>query len=136
LPVARPLQCVSPMTPRKILVVDDSKLLHKMYDVLLAKFQLVHALDGREALTRLAEHRDVELVLLDINMPNMNGLEVLTRLRGEVRYAKLPVVIVSTEGKEEDTLRALRAGATAYIRKPFRAETVLDIITRLEPPTA
>jgi putative two-component system response regulator len=82
------------MQPRKILVVDDSKLLHKMYEVVLGKFPLVHALDGREALARLAEHRDVDLVLLDINMPNMNGIEVLQHLKAESLYASVPVVVV------------------------------------------
>jgi two-component system chemotaxis response regulator CheY len=124
------------MQPRKILVVDDSKLLHKMYDVLLSSYPLVHAMDGREALARLAEHADVELVLLDINMPNMNGLEVLARLKAEPVYRHVPVVIVSTEGKEEDTVRALRAGAVAYIKKPFRLDQVMDIIRRLEPTKA
>lgn len=124
------------MQPRKVLVVDDSKLLHKMYEVLLARFPLVHAMDGREALHRLAEHPDVDLVLLDINMPNMNGLEVLARLRAEPRTAALAVVIVSTEGKEADTLRALRAGASGYIKKPFKGEAVLDLIARLDLTSA
>jgi CheY-like chemotaxis protein len=114
-----------------VLVVDDSKLMHKMYEVMLRQFPLVYALDGREALDRLREHGDVELVLLDINMPTMNGLEFLAEMKADRDLAATPVIIISTEGKEEDTSRGLEAGASAYIKKPFHREDILDVITRL-----
>jgi two-component system, chemotaxis family, chemotaxis protein CheY len=122
--------------PRKVLVVDDSKLMHKMYEVMLRQFPLVYALDGREALDRLREHGDVELVLLDINMPNMNGLEFLAAMKSDGAIAHTPVIVISTEGKEEDTARGLQAGASAYIKKPFHREEILDVISRLEKGTA
>lgn len=118
------------MQPRKVLVVDDSKLMHKMYEVMLRQYPLVYALDGRQALDRLREHPDVDLVLLDINMPNMNGLEFLAQLRAD--GGDVTVVIISTEGREEDTARGLEAGANAYIKKPFHSEEILDVIQRLE----
>jgi two-component system chemotaxis response regulator CheY len=118
--------------PRKILVVDDSKLMHKMYEVMLRQYALVYASDGRQALDRLQEHEDIDLVLLDINMPNMNGLEFLAELRSDGSRALLPVVIISVEGREEDTVRGMEAGATAYIKKPFHSEEILDMIARLE----
>ncbi len=131
------------MQPRKVLVVDDSKLMQKMYEVMLRQYSLVYASDGRQALERLREHRDVDLVLLDINMPNMNGLEFLEEVRagsgGPDRSAGglgLAVVIVSTEGREEDTARGLEAGAAAYIRKPFHSEEILDVISRLPARSA
>lgn len=120
------------MQPRKILVVDDSKLMHKMYEVMLRQYPLVYASDGRQALDRLREHPDLDLVLLDINMPNMNGLEFLAELRSDPERADLAVIIISTEGREEDTARGMEAGATAYIKKPFRNEEILDVISRLE----
>ena len=120
------------MQPRKILVVDDSKLMHKMYEVMLRQYALVYASDGRQALDRLQEHEDIDLVLLDINMPNMNGLEFLAELRSDGSRALLPVVIISVEGREEDTVRGMEAGATAYIKKPFHSEEILDMIARLE----
>ena len=120
------------MQPRKILVVDDSKLMHKMYEVMLRQYALVYASDGRQALDRLQEHGDIDLVLLDVNMPNMNGLEFLAQIRSDVSRALLPVVIISTEGRDEDTVRGLEAGATAYIKKPFHSEEILDVIARLE----
>jgi two-component system chemotaxis response regulator CheY len=122
----------SAVQPRKVLVVDDSKLMHKMYEVMLRQYPLVYALDGRQALDRLQEHADVDLVLLDINMPNMNGLEFLAQLRSDGARAELPVIIISTEGREEDTARGIEAGANAYIKKPFHSEEILDVIARLE----
>ena len=119
------------MQPNKVLVIDDSKLVHKMFHMLMPKSAQVYALDGREALDRLAEHPDVDLIILDINMPRMNGLEFLRRVKADAALAKIPVVIISTEGKEEDTIRGLQAGAAAYVRKPFRQETILDIVQRV-----
>ncbi len=120
------------MQPRKVLVVDDSKLMHKMYEVMLRQYPLVYASDGRQALERLQDHEDIDLVLLDVNMPNMNGLEFLAQLRADGSRALLPVVIISTEGRDEDTVRGMEAGATAYIKKPFHSEEILDVISRLE----
>ncbi len=119
------------MKPKKVLVVDDSKLLHRMFEMMLRGYPLVHAYDGREALERLTEHKDVDLVLLDINMPKMNGLEFLTAMKGNADFAKIPVVIITTEGTDDDTQRGLQAGASAYVRKPFRNEELLGVINRL-----
>jgi two-component system chemotaxis response regulator CheY len=106
--------------------------MHKMYEVMLRQYPLVYALDGRQALERLGENADVDLVLLDINMPNMNGLEFLAQLRSNGARPDLTVVIISTEGREEDTARGIEAGADAYIKKPFHSEEILDVISRLE----
>ena len=121
---------------QKVLVVDDSRLIHKMFEVMLRDFDLVHAGDGLEALQKLGEHADIELILLDINMPNMNGLEFLEKIKQDSALADIPVIIVSTEGKEEDTIRGLQAGAAAYIKKPFRSEEILVIIDRLRQGSA
>jgi two-component system chemotaxis response regulator CheY len=120
------------MKPNKVLVVDDSKLLHRMFDMMLRQFPLVHAYDGREALERLAEHGDVDLILLDMNMPRMNGLEFLAAVKAQPLTAHIPVVIVTTEGKEEDTERGLKAGASAYVKKPFRNEELATVIASLQ----
>ena len=119
------------MQPRKILVVDDSKLIHKMFEVLLRQFPLVHAHDGLEALQCLGNHAEIDLILLDINMPRMSGLEFLQQVKANNAFEKIPVVIISTEGKEEDTLRGLEAGATAYIKKPFGNQDLLEVIQKL-----
>ena len=117
--------------PRKILVVDDSKLIHKMFEVLLRQYSLVHCLDGLEALQALNNHADIDLILLDINMPRMSGLEFLNQIKADATFQEIPVVIISTEGKEEDTVRGLEAGAAAYIKKPFGNQELLEVIQRL-----
>src|SRR5207237_1771373 len=119
------------MPLRKVLVVDDSKLLHRMFEMMLRQYPLVHAYDGKEALDRLSENGDVDLVLLDMNMPRMNGLELLEAMKGDARFKKIPVVLVTTEGSEEQTQRGLDAGAAAYVKKPFRNEELIAVIQRL-----
>lgn len=120
--------------PQKVLVVEDSQLLHRMFDMILARgpgFQVVHAMNGKDGLDKLAENPDVEVILLDINMPQMNGLEFLGKIQAEPQLKEIPVVIVSTEGKEEDILRGLKAGARAYLKKPFQAQDLLQVIEKV-----
>ena len=119
------------MEPKKTLVIDDSSLIHRMFKLLLPKTVQISAFDGREALDRLAEHPDIDLILLDINMPNMNGFELLEVIKKDAAFASIPVIIVSTEGKDEDTIRGLQAGAAAYIRKPFRSEAAAGLIRHI-----
>jgi two-component system chemotaxis response regulator CheY len=121
--------------PKKILVVDDSKLMLKMYELMLRSHALVFASDGREALSRLAENPEVDLILLDLNMPVMGGLELLGHLRANGALPRLAVVIVTTDGKEDEIARGLAAGAAAYVTKPFDAEKILRLIASLEQGT-
>ena len=120
------------MQPRKILAVDDSKLMQRIYEVMLRGFPVVCAGDGREALQRLDENPDVDLVVLDINMPRMGGLELLTELRHRNLLPGLRVVVVSTQGHEQDIERGMEAGAVAYMTKPFEAVDLLHLIAGLE----
>lgn len=119
------------MQPRKALVIDDSIVIHKLFRLILGQTPLVFAADGLEALRRLAENPDVDLIFLDINMPKMNGLELLSRLKADAGLAAIPIVIISTEGKEKDVIRGLKAGAAAYVKKPFRNEEILNIMARV-----
>ena len=119
------------MKPRKVLVVDDSKLLHRMFDMMLRQYPLVHAYDGQEGLERLAEHADVDLILLDVNMPRMNGLQFLAAIKADPAKAQIPVILVTTEGADKDAEKGLAAGAAAYVKKPFRNEELLGVIQRL-----
>ena len=124
------------MQPRKVLVVEDSKLMQKMYEVMLRQYALVYASDGRQALERLREHEDVDLVLLDVNMPNMNGIEFLEQVRAGGGRDGMSVIIISTEGRDDAAARGLEAGAAAYIKKPFHTEEILDVIARLPARSA
>src|SRR5438874_11951086 len=118
------------MPLRKVLVVDDSKLLHRMFEMMLRQYPLVHAYDGKEALERLAESKDVDLVLLDMNMPRMNGLELLEAMKADAAMKRIPVVLVTTEGSDEQTQRGLEAGAAAYVKKPVKNEELIAVIGR------
>jgi DNA-binding response OmpR family regulator len=109
---------------KKVLVIDDSELIHNMYRLMLKKYpgcEMVSARNGKEGLEKLEMESDFDLVLLDINMPVMNGLQFLETRKREGKHTHVPVIIISTEGKEEDTLRGLNLGAKGYIVKPFKS---------------
>jgi two-component system, chemotaxis family, chemotaxis protein CheY len=116
------------------LVVDDSRLHHQMYDLIFARPALaggtvLHAFDGREGYGLLCQHPELSLVLLDLNMPVMNGLEFLVRRFAESRHLHVPVVLVTTESTAEDEARGLSAGAAGYLRKPFTPEQLEGLVT-------
>jgi two-component system, chemotaxis family, chemotaxis protein CheY len=115
-----------------VLVVDDSAVMRKMVIRVLGMSGLpiesVHeASQGREALEVLAREGNINLGLFDVNMPILNGEELVMQIRADERTASLPVVIVSTEGSAERIARFKRMGA-AFIRKPFGPEALLDAI--------
>jgi len=108
---------------RKILIVDDSTLIQHMYELFLARYRgarLVNAMNGAAALEALAREPEIDLVLLDINMPVMNGLELLQRMKSEPAYRELPVIVITTQGHEGDAERCLKLGAAAVLHKPFQ----------------
>jgi two-component system chemotaxis response regulator CheY len=119
------------MKPSKVLIADDSLLMHKLLHALLPRSTVVHAMDGREALSRLEDHPDVELLIVDLTMPTMSGVELVENLAASGMLARVPVVIMTTEGKEQDALACLQAGAAGYVRKPFQSQQLLDLIERL-----
>ena len=124
-----------PVKPKKILVVDDSDLMQRLYGVMLRGGGLVGARDGEEALAKIVADPEIDLVLLDINMPKMNGFEVLRELGARGLVPALRVIVVTTEGRDEDAQRGLAAGAAAYLTKPFRADQVRAAIEALPEPS-
>ncbi len=115
------------MNFRKVLVIDDSPTMRKMVGFALKKMfkieDVIEAGDGLEALDVLGKEGDsVDLVICDINMPNMNGLEFLKKVRSLDDFKKLPIIMLTTEGKEEDRQRALSMGADGYVVKPFKPD--------------
>src|SRR5512146_1495024 len=108
---------------KTILIVEDSattrSLIRAVIDE-LGDFETVEASSGFEALKILPlQHYD--LMITDINMPDINGLELISFVRTNPRYSQLPVVIVSTERSEEDRNRGIALGAAAYVTKPFKS---------------
>lgn len=124
--------------PKKILIVDDSALIHQMYRLVLTNYQceIVDAMNGQEALEKLALQKDIDLILLDINMPVMNGVQFMERAQAQGIISKIPVIIISTEGMEEDTVRGLKLGAKGYLKKPFHPVALHDLIATILPKTS
>jgi len=118
----------------KILIVDDSQLIHSMYRLVLNRYKnckIVDAMNGLEALDVLSRENDFSLILLDINMPVMNGLQFMEKIKNENIYRHIPIIVISTEGKEEDTLRALQLGAAGYVVKPFKPHMLYELIEKI-----
>jgi len=122
---------------RKILAVDDSALIHQMYKLFLSRYKnckLVSAMNGLEALDKLGQEEGIDLILLDINMPVMNGLEFLQRVQKEAAYKDNPVLNLPPEGQEEDPIRGLKMGARGYVKKPFQASELHSLIEKIAGP--
>ncbi len=117
--------------PLKALVVEDSPPMRKMIVFALARIRqltVVEADDGVDALRRLAETR-FDIIVTDINMPILDGLKLVKRLRADESYKDVPIVIITTEGSDEDRKRALALGANAYITKPIQAPQVIRLVS-------
>jgi two-component system chemotaxis response regulator CheY len=111
----------------QVLIVDDSKVIREMIVACLRAlegFEFTHASSGLEAIERLSL-RPFDLVFLDLNMPDIGGLEVLEFVRGQDTLKRIPIAVVTTRGDEVSRAKALAAGASAYITKPFTPEVIL-----------
>jgi two-component system chemotaxis response regulator CheY len=113
----------------KVLVVDDSSTMRRIIANVLKEagdYDAIEACDGVDALVKLNEHADIQLILTDWNMPNMNGLDFLTKVR-ETDKA-VPIVMITTEAEKSNVLVAIKAGANNYIVKPFTPDTLKEKI--------
>ena len=121
----------------RVLVIDDSRTVRAIIGKTLLELgmEVVEAANGREGLIRLQETPDVELVLVDWNMPEMNGLEFIKAVRAQKSYNAVRIMMVTTETEQEQVFRALEAGANEFLMKPFTREilvaklSLLDVIT-------
>ena len=121
--------------PKKVLIVEDSTLQAKMYRTVFGAYpgcQQVFALNGLEAMDQLVLEKDIDLIILDINMPKMNGLSFLEAMHQD-GYGHIPVIVISTEGKDEDIRKAIELGAKAYIKKPWKPDQVKELINKIMP---
>ncbi len=115
------------MRPMTFLIVEDSPTMRQLISFSLRKFpdcRIVEAVDGADALRRMV-YDDIDFVLTDINMPIMDGLKLVALLRSNSRTRDLPIIIITTEGAEEDRRRGLELGADAYISKPVEASLLV-----------
>lgn len=107
--------------PSHVLVADDEPHIGRIIKMKLEQgpFRVTLAYDGREALQVLERETDVELVLLDLMMPHLTGLDVLSAMRGDSRWKALPCIILTAAGQEQQHQRALELGASEFLTKPF-----------------
>jgi two-component system chemotaxis response regulator CheY len=121
----------------RALVVDDSRAVRLIVGKTLRELgiDVVEASNGREALERMAEHSDVELVLVDWNMPEMNGLDYIKAVRAQRDYDGVRIMMVTSEAEQEQVVRALDAGANEYLMKPFSKEVLIAKLSLLDIET-
>ena len=117
---------------KTILTVDDSASLRQMVSFVLrgAGYEVTEAVDGLDALSKL-NGRDLDLVLSDINMPRMDGIELTRKLRAMPQYKFVPIVLLTTESHPEKKQEGKAAGATAWIVKPFNPDQLLAVVKKV-----
>lgn len=117
---------------RKILAVDDSASMRQMVSFTLerAGYDVMQACDGVEAL-EFAKKESVDLVLTDVNMPNMDGIDLIKELRNLPGYIHTPILTLTTEGGSDKKQLGRDAGATGWILKPFNPEVLVDTIAKV-----
>lgn len=119
---------------KKILAVDDSKTMRDMVSFTLrrAGFEVFEAEDGRDALTKTgAGMVKFDVVITDLNMPNMNGFELIRALRADSNYKFIPILMLTTEGDETKKNEGKAAGATGWVVKPFNPEKLLQVVNKV-----
>ena len=118
-----------------VLIVDDSAAIRKILQRVLRQTEMpigdiFEAGDGLEALAMLNKH-NVGLIMSDINMPNMDGLALLARIKNDGAHKAVPVIMITTEGSQNKVREAVNLGAAGYVRKPFTTEQIKEKLTGL-----
>ncbi|MET0388998.1 MAG: response regulator [Polyangiales bacterium] len=123
---------------QRVLIIDDSSATRAYVRAALeelADMQVSEAASGFDALRILPRER-FDLLLVDINMPNINGLELISFIRRSETHRDTPLLIISTEASERDRARAMTLGANGYLAKPFTAEALADAVRGVRKPAA
>lgn len=118
---------------KTVLVVDDSSTVRQQVSLALkqAGFATLEAADGREAIATLEANRAIDMVVCDVNMPHVNGLEMVERVKARPEFGKLPILMLTTEGQPSLIKRAREAGAVGWIVKPFDANQLVQAARHL-----
>ena len=106
----------------KLLVVDDSSTMRRIIKNTLARLGykgILEGADGVEGWAQMDAHPEIDMLITDWNMPEMNGLELVQKVRADVRFKDTPIIMVTTEGGKAEVITALKAGVNNYIVKPF-----------------
>jgi two-component system chemotaxis response regulator CheY len=115
-----------------ILVVEDSPTMRQLISFAMKRIPnavVIEATDGVDALKKLSSDIKIDLILADINMPVMDGLKLVSLVRGNPSFKDIPIIMVTTEGAEEDRKRAIAIGANAYLPKPIQTQELLKLVT-------
>ena len=115
------------------LVVEDSPMMRQLLVFALSRirnFTVIEADDGVDGLKKLAAHK-FDLIITDINMPIMDGLKLVKRIRSDAVHREVPIMIITTEGAQEDRQRAMQLGANEYVTKPIQAPQVIGKVKQL-----
>ena len=121
------------MSEYNVLIVEDSPTMRQLIAFALKRIRgvrIVEASDGVDGLKKLSSER-FDLILTDINMPIMDGLKLVSLVRNDASYKEIPIVVITTEGAQEDRERALALGANDYITKPIQPTKILDVARNL-----
>ena len=121
--------------PVDVLIVDDSAAIRKILQRMLGQSgfalgKILEAGDGLEAMQKMKSD-GAQLVLSDINMPNMDGIQLLHELKSSLEYRHIPVIMITTEGGEAKVMEAVQLGAAGYVRKPFTADQIKEKLSGL-----
>ncbi|MEM5787628.1 MAG: response regulator [Syntrophobacteraceae bacterium] len=117
---------------KTIMIVDDANSMRGLVAMTLrnAGYGVVEACDGRDALRKISEQK-VNMIVTDFNMPNMNGIELITSLKADQQYKFIPIVMLTTESDDSKKRQGQLAGAKAWIVKPFKPETMLMVVKKI-----
>jgi len=117
---------------KRILSVDDSSSIRQMVSFTLGKegYKVVEAMDGKDALSKLNVSQ-IHMVVTDLHMPNMNGIELIMALRANPAFRFTPIVMLTTESQQDKKDQGRKAGATGWIVKPFKPDQLVRVVKRL-----
>jgi two-component system chemotaxis response regulator CheY len=121
------------MSTKNLLVVDDSATTRMLISLTLKKegiYKIVEVTNGKEAVDKLSVE-SVDCVLTDINMPQMNGLDLISYIRSEHKEPKVPIIVITTQGEEESRDNGLKLGANAYLTKPISGPKLVSLVKEL-----
>lgn len=121
------------MMRKKVLIIDDSVSVRRQVSGVLAQagFEVLEATDGLNGADQIRAQSDLALVICDVNMPKLNGLDMLESLKDEIAGRALPVVMLTTEGQPDAMARAKRSGAKGWIVKPFKEHLLVGAVKKL-----
>ncbi|MES2614269.1 MAG: response regulator [Bdellovibrionota bacterium] len=118
---------------KKILIVDDAKTIRQQVNFTLTKggYQVIEAVDGLDGIAKLKENPDVSVIVSDVNMPELTGIEMVKAINGNPDLPHPPILMLTTEGAPEFIQQAKEAGAKGWIIKPFKPESLVEAVNKL-----